>query len=93
MKSINELLNQMSPVIVVYYADGTIDKVYPVGEKEVKESIESWNQSLYFGEIIKFEVVYEQHYKGDKYLGDSNFKYTYTFTVYGEAPEVKTEIY
>ena len=59
MKSIKEFLNQMSPVIVVYYADGTIDKVYPVGEKEVKESIESWNQSLYFGDIIKFEVVYE----------------------------------
>lgn len=92
MKSVNEFLNQMSPVIVVYYADGTIDKVYPVGEKEVKESIASWNQSLYFGEITKFEVVYEYHYKGDKYLGDSIFKYTYAFTVYEEAPEVKTEI-
>ena len=93
MKSINEFLNQMNPVILVYYADGTIDKVYPVGEKEVKESIDSWNHSLYFGEITKFEVVFEQHYHGDKYLGDSNFKYTYTYTVYGEAPEVKTEIY
>lgn len=35
-----------SPDIIVYYDDGEIDKVYPVGEKEVKESIESWNQSL-----------------------------------------------
>lgn len=83
----------MSPVIVVYYADGTIDNLYPVGEKEVKESIASWNQSLYFGEITNFEVVYEEHYHGDKYLGDINFKYTYSFKVYGEAPEFNTEIY
>lgn len=83
MKAINEFLNHMSPVIVVYYADGTIDKVYPVGHKEVMESIESWNQSLYFGEITKFEVVYEDSFGN---------KYTYTYTVYDEAPDVKTEI-
>lgn len=28
-----------SPDIIVYHDDGEIDKVYPVGEKEVKESI------------------------------------------------------
>lgn len=83
MKAINEFLNQMSPVIVVYYADGTNDKVYPVGHKEVMESIESWNQSLYFGEITKFEVVYEDSFGN---------KYTYTYTVYDEAPDVNTEI-
>ena len=86
MKSIKEFLNQMSPVIVVYYADGTIDKVYPVDEKEVKESIESWNQSLYFGDIIKFEVVYET------VVNNKNFRYTYTYTEYGLEPFVNTEI-
>ena len=74
-----------SPDIIVYHDDGEIDKVYPVGEKEVKESIESWNQSLYSGEITKFEVVYE--YREDNKL----FRRTETYTEYDAAPTVTEE--
>lgn len=71
-----------SPDIIVYHDDGEIDKVYPVGEKEVKESIESWNQSLYSGEITKFEVVYD-------YIADNKlFRHTETYTEYDAAPTV-----
>lgn len=73
-----------SPDIIVY-DDGEIDKVYPVGEKEVKESIESWNQSLYSGDITKFEVVY--YYRADNKL----FRYTETYTEYDAAPTVTEE--
>lgn len=80
------LKSEMSCVIVVYYADGTVDKVYPVGSKEVMESIDAWNQSLYFGDIIKFEVVYEA------VVNNKNYRYTYTYTEYGLEPFVNTEI-
>ena len=74
-----------SPDIIVYYDDGKIDKVYPVGEKEVKESIESWNQSLYSGDITKFEVVY--YYRTDNKL----FKHIETYTDYDTVPKVTEE--
>lgn len=71
--------------IIVYYDDGEIDKVYPVGDKEVKESIESWNQSLYSGDITKFEVVY--YYRADNKL----FRHTETYTEYDATPTVTEE--
>ena len=74
-----------SPDIIVYYSDGEIDKLYPVGEKEVKESIELWNQSLYSGEITKFEAVYE--YRADNKL----FRHTETYTEYDVPPAVTEE--
>lgn len=74
-----------SPDIIVYYDDGEIDKVYPVGEKEVKESIESWNQSLYSGDITKFEVVYD--YREDNKL----FRRIEAYTEYDAAPTVTEE--
>lgn len=74
-----------SPDIIVYYDDGEIDNVYPVGEKEVKESIKSWNQSLYSGDIKKFEVVYD--YRSD----DKLFRRTEAYTEYDAVPTVTEE--
>ena len=74
-----------SPDIIVYYDDGKIDKVYPVCEKEVKESIESWNQSIYSGDVKKFEVVYD--YKS----GTKLFRRKETYTEYDAAPAVTEE--
>ena len=70
---------------IIDYDDGKIDKVYPVGDKEVKESIESWNQSLFSGDITKFEVVYD--YKAD----DKLFRRTETYTEYDATPTVTEE--
>ena len=47
--------------ITIYFEDGSTDKVYPIGEEEIKESIDSWEQSLYYKDCIKFKVEYEKN--------------------------------
>lgn len=69
----------------IYFEDGSTDKVYPSGEEEVKESLESWEQSLYYGDCVKFEVEYEKHVDGKL------IRHTEVFTEYGEEPQITEE--
>ena len=81
----NRIESRLAPTLIIYYADGEVDKVYPVGEEEVKESIESWQQSLYFKECVKFEMVYDER-KEDKLI-----RHIEVYTEYGEDPAVTEE--
>lgn len=71
--------------ITIYFEDGSTDKVYPSSEEEVKESLESWEQSLYYGDCVKFTVEYEKHVDGKL------IRHTEVFTEYGEAPQITEE--
>lgn len=73
------------PTFKIYYEDGEIDKVYPVGEEEIKESIESWNQSLYYHDCVKFEIEYDRRIDGKL------IRHTEVYTEYGEEPQVSEE--
>ena len=71
--------------ITIYFEDGSTDKVYPSSEEEVKESLESWEQSLYYGDCVKFTVEYEKHVDGKL------IRHTEVFTEYGEDPQITEE--
>lgn len=43
-------------IITTYGFDGKVEEYYPTGEKEVKESIESWKQSIWNGDIKWFTL-------------------------------------
>lgn len=69
----------------IYFEDGSTDKVYASDEEEIKESIESLEQSLYYGDCVKFKVEYEKHVDGKL------IRHTEVFTEYGEKPQVTEE--
>ena len=69
----------------IYFEDGSTDKIYHSGEDEVKESIESWEQSLYYGDCVKFKVEYEKPVDGKL------IRHTEVLTEYGEEPQITEE--
>ena len=70
-------------IITTYDFDGEVEEYYPTGDTEVKESIESWKESIWYGDIKMFTYEWNTKDKDDKV----RIRHKLTYTSYDGDPE------
>lgn len=70
-------------IITTYGFDGKVEEYYPTGEKEVKESIESRKESIWYGDIMMFTYEWNTKDKDDQV----RIRHKLTYTSYDGDPE------
>lgn len=75
-------------IITTYGFDGKVEEYYPIGAAEVKESIESWKQSIYNGDIKWFTLEWNSTDIHDELRTRNKL----LFTSYDGKPEMSARI-